>query len=368
MTRNPRMKTRRITYYLSPKGNDRAAGTASAPLRTLGRALKKAAAAKQPVEIVLHPGVYPPLSLHQLRGTVKRPAVIRGQKPPPIDYTVVAKLDGGRMDWRPVREALDRGVWQLPDAQGLAIIEGTGTDGSELCDCADLRLENLVFYGGQTALTVRGCQRVTVADCVATGDPAHAIHGVAFCVRGPDDQPSRQIRLERVLAYDLKECGFMVQPGALFDSCWESCMAHSMQSGGGDGFSFLHVLPDNSPGTHPNRRKGLFPNGVDYGITLRRCLALRNRLDGFDIGQGVGGITLETCLGDGNGWGEWHSKDLKVWSGGNRLVQSRMTGRTMFITGTTAMQGFMAGTCDVRVGHGRNSGSEFAEGVRRAAI
>jgi hypothetical protein len=366
MKREPQKKTRQTTYHINPQGNDRAEGTASAPLRTLGRALKKAAAATQPAELVLQPGVYPPLSLSDVRGVTGRPLVIRGLNPLPIDFSVTAQLEGNRMEWRPAREALDRGVWQLRAADGLAIIEGTGSDGSELCDCSDLRLEHLAFFNGRTAVALRRCERVTVADCVITGEPAHAVHGIAFRVGGAEDQPSRGIRLERVLAYNLKECGFTVQPGALFDSCWEACIAHGMQSSGGDGFSFSHVVPNDKPGSHPNRKQAAFPNGVDYRITLRRCLALRNRLDGFDLGQGVGGITLEMCLGDGNGWGEWHSKDLKVWSSNNRLIQSRMTGRTLFVKGVTEMREFMAGTFDVRVGYGRNSGSEFADEVRRA--
>lgn len=362
------MTTKAKTYHISPGGNDRAAGTASAPLRTLDRALKKAAMAPQPAVIVLHPGVYPPLALRRVRGVSDRPVVIRGRNPIPVDFSITAQLDGQRMNWRPAREALDQGVWQLPSTEGLAIIAGSGRDGSALCDCADLRLENLAFYNGWTGLALERCERVTVADCVITGEPDHSVVGVHFRTGGPEDRPNRQIRLERVLAYNLKECGFTVQPGALFDSVWESCIAHSMQSGGGDGFSFSHVVPNDSPGSHPNRLHGVFPNGVDYQITLRRCLALRNRLDGFDIGQGVGGVTLEMCLGDGNAWGEWHSKDLKVWSGGNRLIQSRMTGRTMFVTGTTEMRGFMAGTFEVRVGYGRNAGGAAFASRERPSV
>ena len=353
--------TTATVYYISPEGNEQADGSAAAPLRTLGEALKRVAHAPGPAEIVLLPGVYPPLSLRGAQGTPERPVVIRGLQPVLIDYSVPAQLDR-RMEWQAARLALDSGAWQLPDANGLAVIAG-GADGSEICGCANLRLEHLVFYNGRNVLAVRRCREVTIADCVVTGEPAQSVNGVAFRVGGPDDEPSRRVTVERVLVYNLKENGFVVEPGALFDSCWESCIAHGMQSSGGDGFAFLHVLPSANPSAHPNR---VFPDGIQYDITLRRCLALRNRLDGFDIGQGVGGVTLELCLGDGNAWGEWHSKDLKVWSGSNRLIQSRMTGRTLFVNGTTEMRDFKAGTSDVRVGYGTASGKPFATPLRES--
>jgi hypothetical protein len=351
-------------YYLSPAGDDQATGTREAPLRTVAAAVARASSEHRPCHLTLLPGLYPPLVLRDLHGTAEGPIVIRGSQPVGVDFSVCAELEPGRMEWRPAREGLDRGTWQLPSGDGLAIIEGSPDALSELVDCSDLRVENLVFYNGRVGLALRRCQRVTIADCVLTGEPAKAVLGIAFRIHGPEDQPNRAIKLERVLAYNLKECGFSVEPGALFESCWESCIAHAMQSDGGDGFSFSHVVPTDKAGGHPNR---VFADGINYGITLRRCLALRNRLDGFDLGQGVGGVTLELCLGDGNAWGAWHSKDLKVWSGNNRLLQCRMTGRTLFVQGSTEMRGFMSGASDFRVGYGPASGAAFARPLQRPA-
>ena len=353
-------KKQTMTYYINPEGDDRANGNEKFPLCTISRALELAVSVKQPVQIVLQPGIYTAFSLSEVCGTPDQPIVIRGQNPVPVDFTLMDRIDPKRMDPMPAREALDNGTWQLQSGDGLAVIEGNEDGGAELCGCKDLVLKDMVFYNAHATLRLRSCRRVTVADCVMTGEPQRAVHGILFSVEGPEDQPSREVQLERILTYNLKECGIVVEPGALFDSCWESCIAHSMQSSGGDGFSFLHVLPTDQPGAHPNRSNGIFPDGVEYNITMRRCLALRNRLDGFDIGQGVGGITLDMCIGDGNGWGEWYAKDLKVWSGKIRVRHTRMTGRTLFVSGAAEMVDFKLGSFDMRVGYGSVPGAAFA--------
>jgi hypothetical protein len=156
-----------------------------------------------------------------------------------------------------------------------------------------------------------------------------------------ETEPSRFLRFERVLAHGMKENGFRVDRGGARDVEWECCLAHGMMSEGGDGFSFGHAKPLKEPAA-PSRH--VFPDGVDCRMRLVRCVAMRNRLDGFDLGHGVRGVTLEGCFGDGNGWAEYYARDLKVWSGGNAFRRCRMTGRSQFVSGSSELEDFRSGT------------------------
>lgn len=326
--------------YVSSKGNDLAEGTKERPFVSIERALKGVEAG---TVIVVGEGRYGAVAIMGVRGTAERPIVIRGEVAPAVDLSAAEQLTQDVLVW-PLRKALDEGKLSLaPDAKACCI-DGEGAEvGLLVEDCAHLRIENLVIRDAQTNLALRGCEQVVVRDCVLCGDPKRSVRSVQGAVLQIQDMkrpPNRFIRFQRVLAYGLKENGFCVQPGAAYDVEWDSCVAHSMDSNGGDGFSFSHVTPTDSPDHHPGR---MFPNGIDYRMRLVRCAALRNRLDGFDLGQGVGGLTLEYCLGDGNGWGAYYAKDIKIWSSNNTLRRSRMTGRILFVRGVNTMEDFKTG-------------------------
>ena len=323
---------------VSPFGDDGAKGSYDAPWRTLARALD---GVRPGAEIVLFPGAYPAATLSGIRGEEGHPIVLRGERVIPIDWTTIREVDR-ELFAVPIREALGAGRLSLASTEGLAAIEGRGSPvGLLLKGCAHLRLENLVFRNAATNLEFHGCRHVTVRDCVVTGDPSLSLEGVALRIAEEETEPSRFLRFERVLAYGMKENGFCVNRGAAYDVDWDCCLAHGMRSEGGDGFSFQHVKA--VKGTEPSSRH-VFPNGVDYRMRLVRCVAMGNRLDGFDLGNGVGGVTLEKCFGDGNGWAEYYARDLKVWSGGNVFRRCRMTGRAQFVSGSSTLEDFRAGT------------------------
>lgn len=322
--------------HVAPTGNDAAAGSCHAPLRTLTTAFQRA----QPgTTIILAPGIYAPAVAAGLRGTAEQPVILRGQMPLPLDWTTVQEVDR-ELYAVPLRQALDAGRLSLPADRKLAVIDGRGQPvGLLVKDCAHFQLENLVIQNAATNLALHGSTRFTVKDCILTG--AGSETGVALCLANDEVEPNRFIRFERVLAHGMKENGFAVEPGAAFDVDWECCLAHGLQSTGGDGFCFMHVKQVKDK---PLYSRHAFPDGLDYRMHLVRCVAMRNRLDGFDLGNGVGGITLQYCLGDCNAWGEFYAKDLKVWSSGNVFRRCRMTGRVQFISGTSTLEDFRSGT------------------------
>lgn len=266
-------------------------------------------------------GSYPPAVITGWRGTTDQPIVVRGPLPLPVDWTTIREVDR-ELYAVPIRQALDAGKLSLPATEGLAVVEGRGAPvGLLLKDCEHVRIEGLVVRDAGRNLVIQGSSHITITDCAVTG--AESETGVAL-----EPGVSRWVRFERVLAYGMKENGFAVEPGAAFDIEWDCCLAHGMQSKGGDGFCFKHVAPAE----------------VDYRMRLVRCVALRNRLDGFDLGKGVGGVTLQFCLGDSNAWAEFYAKDLKVWSGGNTFRRCRMTGRSQFVSGSSTLEDFKTGT------------------------
>ncbi len=324
--------------YVSPAGSDTAAGDPAHPLRSPVKAAERATPG---MVIQLEHGTYAPIILDGLRGTAEHPIVLRGKSPLPLDWTTVMEVDR-EMYAVPIRHALTAGHLSLAATNGLAVIEGYGSAvGLLVRNCEHLRIENLVVRDARTNIEFHGARQVTIQDCVATGDPAASISGVVLAINEDETEPNRFIRFERVLAYGVKETGFAVTRGAAYDVEWECCMAHGMMSNGGDGFSFQHVVPGkhDEPGV-PH----VSPEGVNYRMRLTRCVAMENRLDGFDIGKGVGGLTLQFCLGDRNAWAEYYAKDLKVWSSGNTFIRCRMTGRVQFISGTHTLEDFRSGT------------------------
>ena len=317
--------------HVSPTGDDGSSGSPEAPLRSVAKAL---ASARPGAVVHLAAGEYEPFGVTGLAGTPRDPIVIRGQCPPPVDFTPLEALDHDVLVL-PLRQALEDGRLALATAAGLTAVNGRGHEtGLTVTDCRHVRIENLVLRDARMNLAVSRSRDVTLSNCVAFGDPAVSVHGFCLRIQHWSDRPSGAVRFHRCLAYGLKECGFSVQAGAAFDVQWDCCIAHGMDSGGGDGFSFGHVIRDDNP---------LYHNGVDYRMKLTRCAALRNRLDGFDLGNGVGGLTLEYCLGDRNGWGAYYAKDLKVWTGGNTFRHCRMTGRVLFVRGTAALEDFKTG-------------------------
>lgn len=289
------------------------------------------------MEIVLAPGAYPADGLSEVGGEEGRPIRIRGAGAMPVDWTTIREVDRELFSI-PIREALDAGRLSLGSTEGIAVIEGRGQPvGLRLDHCAHLLIENLALRDAGTNLEFHACSRVTVRDCVVTGDPSTTREGVVMRLTEEETEPNRFLRFERVLAYGMKENGFRVDRGAAHDVEWECCLAHGMQSEGGDGFSFGHVKP--IPGSRHD-----YPDGWDGRLKLVRCVAMRNRLDGFDIGHGVRGVTLEGCFGDSNGWAEYYARDLKVWSGGNVFRRCRMTGRAQFVSGSSLLEDFRAGT------------------------
>lgn len=323
--------------YVSPSGSDQSDGSASTPFASLSQAAR---AAKPGTVIHLSAGVYAPAEIKGLAGTAEQPIVIAGAAVPPIDFTPVEQLDNS-VYVMAVRQALDDGRFGLASSDGLAVIDGAGAEiGLLLTECQHVRLENLVMRDSRMNLVIRGCRNLVVSHCVVHGDPSRSIFGASLHLLDPDHPHSQFVQFDHVLAYGMKENGFGVAAGSAYDVQWNCCIAHSMQSSGGDGFSFSHVVP---VANQPARSLRQFPNGIDYRMRLTRCVALRNRLDGFDIGHGVGGITMEHCLGDGNGIAAYYSKDLKVWSSGNTFRRCRMTGRILFVGGSNYMQDLKTG-------------------------
>lgn len=330
--------TKRNVFFVSPDGEDGAAGTAKQPM-SLSHALYKA---RPGTRIVLKAGKYPPIVLEGLRGTAARPIVIRAEKAPALDLKPLAKIDKN-VYVRAIRRNLDAGKFAITDTDGLAVIGGRrAAVGVMIRDCRHVRVEGLVVRDAYTGIQLQRCKHVTLSGGVVFGDPAVAYYGVTLHRDNMDEEPSSRLHFERMVAYGLKENGFGVHPAAAFDCTWDCCLAHSMQSSGGDGFCFSHVseTPDKQS---PCR---VYKDGIDYRFRLVRCAAVRNRLDGFDIGDGVGGVELEFCLGDGNGWGAYFAKDIKVWSSNNTLIRTRMTGRILFVNGVNRLENFKTGVAE----------------------
>jgi hypothetical protein len=288
--------------------------------------------------INLEAGLYAPATFQGLKGTAENPITVRGPKAPPIAFEHLSALDINVYVVE-IRNAFKAGQFSLENTDGLAVVDGTGHETAlALLDCQHVHLENLVLREARTNLMMRRCENLTVRDCVLTGQPPKSVVGAQLFRETMEEAPNQTIRFERVAAYGMKENGFGVSAGAAFDVQWNCCLAHSMESDGGDGFSFSHVTP-----TDPPRGCRVFADGIDYNFHLLRCVALNNRLDGFDLGQGVGGVTLEYCLGDGNGHGAYYAKDIKVWSSNNNLLSTRMTGRILFVKGVNRLEDFKTG-------------------------
>ncbi|MFZ4696197.1 MAG: DUF1565 domain-containing protein, partial [Verrucomicrobiia bacterium] len=264
--------------FVFPSGDDAADGSRKAPWRTLARALERV---RPGMEIVLCPGAYPVAKFSGVCGEEGRPIRIRGEGAMPIDWTTIREVDRELFSI-PIREALDAGRLSLKGGEGIASIDGRGHSvGLRLDRCEHLVIENLALRDAATNLEFHGCRHVTVRDCVVTGDPSLSLEGVVLRIAEEETEPSRFLRFERVLAYGMKENGFSVNRGAAYEVDWDCCLAHGMRSEGGDGFSFQHVRA--VKGTEPSSRH-VFPVGVDYRMRLVRCVAMGNRLDGFDLG------------------------------------------------------------------------------------
>jgi hypothetical protein len=313
--------------------------TVGPPLQNLQQA---AALARPGTVIQLAAGRYGCAELRNLAGTPEAPIIIRGPATPPIDFSVLATMDQS-LYVEPLREAMADGRFTLADddQRHLAVISTPGSEiALALYDCTHVRIENLVLRDARANLLIQRSTALTVRDCVMTGTPPHSVAGVVIHRNTMAQPPSQYIEFQRVAVYGLQENGFVVHPGAAFDVQWRQCVAHSMESHGGDGFSFSHVTPTDPPRQTPCRA---FPDGINYRFLLYQCAALNNRLDGFDLGHGVGGVTLDLCLGDGNGHGAYYAKDIKVWSSNNTLRRTRMTGRILFVSGTNTLEDFKTG-------------------------
>ncbi|MGI5817612.1 MAG: right-handed parallel beta-helix repeat-containing protein [Armatimonadota bacterium] len=166
--------THSAEYFLSPDGDDEAAGTREAPWRTL----EKASLSAQPGDTVtLLPGEYPGALVPAVGGTAEEPIVFRAE--PRLGARLIGSGDGShavvlrelshlRLEGLHIAPRPDRGAWVLMQNCTNVTLDDCRMEGARggmpmhFEDCEDIRVLNCVIHRhiGSNMFRISNCTRV----------------------------------------------------------------------------------------------------------------------------------------------------------------------------------------------------------------
>ena len=244
--------------FVSPRGEDAAPGTESAPLKTIRAAVR---ASKPGEAIAVMAGTYGETVELPRSGEAGKPICLRARG------AVVIRPDG--KGGGPAHGIVGRGV-------GHWVIEGfeiTGhQQGIKFKDGHDITVRNCNVHDGASGLALEGK--------IATNITFEGIEVARHAGGGTD----------------------VSNPVAMENVTYRECVSHHNDcKEGADGFGISH---------HCTTRNVIFEN----------CVSHHNGSDGFDISGRKGyGVTLRSCVAHHNGTKMWGC-NFKVWNPGSRIV------------------------------------------------
>jgi hypothetical protein len=241
---------------VATSGDDVAAGTADAPMKTIAAAVAKATPGDR---IIVREGLYRETIEVEHSGEEKKPIMLTAEGKVTLEPPGENKKSQGIVGH-------DVGFW---------IIDGFEITG---------HLQGIKFKNGHD-LVIRKCR-------IHGGNEGMALEGTT----------ATRLLYEDVEIYENDRGGLDVNNGVAMDTVtFRRCSSHhNLCVGGCDGFGISHKCTAKQ-------------------VRFENCQAVENGSDGFDLSGTGSGITVINCSAHGNGTKMWGA-NFKCWNSGSKFI------------------------------------------------